>query len=58
MNPLDQLELDVLAATGSIEAAEVAALMAMQLTDDLVAVGCYMLGLPAHVERRIRRELL
>ena len=58
VTPLDELELDILAATGDIETAETAALMALQLTDDLIEMGCYMLGLPAAVERRIRRELV
>lgn len=56
MNPLDQLELDVLAMTGDIEAAEMAGLMAQAAIDEMIELGCYMLGLPREVERRIWRE--
>lgn len=56
MNALDQLELDVLAATGDIECAEMAGLMAWAAMDDMITLGCYMLGLPPEIERRIWRE--
>lgn len=53
MNPIDELELDVLAATGDVEMAEMAGLMAQAAVDDLIEIGCYMLGIPVEMTRWI-----
>ena len=47
VNPVDELELDVLAATGDIEAAETAGWMARELMN----LCCYMLGMPPQAVR-------
>lgn len=43
MTPFDQLELDVLTATGDLDAAETAGLLAAAVSDGALPVGLYVL---------------
>lgn len=42
MNPIDQLELDVLTATGDLNAAETAGLLAAAVWEGALPVGLYV----------------